>query len=181
MRRDRRRHRRTGAAGGHPRDDGIGERAETERRLGAWDVQRDRVGAAGQREMPVGVAAPALGDDFLAGKVDVVDGDAADQLDVVADEPAGAVQIELGLAAAEVGLAQRRLRIGQGGVGGQNPHRNVGVLAAERLGSAQPRRTAADGDETWCHHTSWAPLRRVDRTPRKRFVTFAEPVPDVVR
>ena len=132
------------------------------RRLGAWDVQRDRVGAAGQREMPVGVAAPALGDDFLAGKVDVVDGDAADQLDVVADEPA------------EPGPFQRA-------VCGQNPHRNVGVLAAERLGSAQPRRTAADGDETWCHHTSWAPLRRVDRTPRKRFVTFAEPVPDVVR
>ena len=49
----------------------------------------------------VGVAAPALGDDFLAGKVDVVDGDAADQLDVVADEPAGAVQIELGLAGAQ--------------------------------------------------------------------------------
>jgi len=37
----------------------------------------------------------------LAGNVDVVDGDAANQLDVVTDEPAGAVQIELGLAGAQ--------------------------------------------------------------------------------
>jgi hypothetical protein len=98
--------------------------------------------------------AAALGDDFLVGRVDVVDRDAADQLDVVAHEPARAVQVALGLAATEVGLAQRRLGIRQGRVGGQDTHRNVRVLAAERLRRAQPCRTASDGDETRCHHTS---------------------------
>ena len=108
------------------------------------------------------------------GDVDVVDGDAADEVDVVADEPARAVQVELGFAAAEVALAQRGLGIRQRGVGGQDPHRDVGVLAAERLRRAQPRRTTSDGDETRCHHTSWVPLRRVERARRQRFVTFAE-------
>ena len=147
-----------GAAGGHPQDDGVGERAQGERGLGAGDAQRDGVGAAGKHEMPVGVAAAALGDDFLVNQVDVVDGDAAQQVDVVTDEPAGAVQVVLGLPAAEVGLAERGLGIGQGGVGAQDPHGDVGVLAAERLRRAQPCRTAADGDEAWCHHTSWLSL-----------------------
>jgi hypothetical protein len=40
----------------------------------------------------LGGDAAAGGDDFLVGHVDVVDGDAALQFDVVANEPAGAVQ-----------------------------------------------------------------------------------------
>ena len=140
LRRDRRRHRRTGAAV-----------ARARRRPSRW-ARRDWR----DRRPPHSRSGP-LPMTTLAGNVDVVDGDAANQLDVVTDEPAGAVQIE----------RPEDLR--------GRMHRNVGVLAAERLGSVQPCRTAADGDETWCHHTSWVPLRRVDRPARQRFVTFAEP------
>jgi len=65
--------------------------------------------------MPVRVATATLSNDFLVGQVDVVDGDAALQLDVVANEPAGAVQVELGLPPAKVGLAQRGLAYGRAG------------------------------------------------------------------
>ena len=91
---------RVGVLGGHPQDDGVGERSQGQRGLPAGDVERDRCRAGGQHQMPVGVARPACGDDLAVAEVDVVDGDAAVQLDAVPDEPAGAVQVELGVAAA---------------------------------------------------------------------------------
>jgi HD domain len=148
-----------GVERGHAEDDRVGEGAQRQRRLAARHVQRDGRCAAGQDEVPVGVALAAGGDDFLVGQVDVFGGDAAVQLDVVADKPAGVVQVELGVPAAQIGLAQRGLGIGQGGVAGQNADGDMRMPAAERLRRAQTCRTTADGDEAWCHHTSWVPLR----------------------
>ena len=139
---------RVGIAGRHLEDDGVGERAQGQSGFATGNGQRHRAGTAGQHQMPVPVAPPACGDDLLVRHVDVLDGDAAEQLDIVTDEPAGAVQVEFDLAAAQEVLAERRLGVGQGGVGGQDSHGDVRVLASERLRRTQPCRPTADGDET---------------------------------
>ena len=146
-----------GVLGGHPQDDGVGERPQGQRRLPAGNGERDRCRAGGQHEMPVRVAPACCGDDFAVGEVDVVDGDAAVQLDALLDEPARAVQVELGVPAAEIGLAERWLGVRQRGVAGEDVDGNLRVLLAKRLRSGQPCRTTADGDETRCHHTFWLP------------------------
>jgi hypothetical protein len=51
----------------------------------------------------------------------------------------------------------------------------VRVPAAECLRRAQPRGTAADGDEAWCHHSSCVPLRGACYVGCQPFVTFASP------
>ena len=109
--------------------------------------------------MPVGITPAGCSDDFAMGEVDVLDGDAAVQLNVLSDEPAGAVQVELGIPAAEVGLAERRLGVGKRGVAGQDANGNLRVFPAKSLRSGHPCRTTADGDEACCHHTSWIPAR----------------------
>ena len=81
-------HRGVREVGCHLQRDRVGVRTQGERGGGAGDIQHDRRRARRDDEMPVRVALPACGDDFLAGDVDVVDGDAADEVDVVADEPA---------------------------------------------------------------------------------------------
>ena len=99
--------------------------------------------------MPVGVALARCGDDLAVGEVDVVDRDAAVQSDAALHEPARAVQVELGITAAEIGLAQVRLGVRQCGVAAEDADGNIRVLPAKRLRSCQPCWTTADGDETW--------------------------------
>ena len=160
--------------GGHLQRDRVGVRTQGERGVGAGNIERDRRRARRHDEMPVRVALPACGDDFLTGDVDVVDGDTADEVDVVADEPAGAVQVALLFASAEKPFTQRGFGIGQRGVHGEDAHRDIGVLAAERLRRAHPRRSATDGDESWCRHISWVPLRGVRHVLCQAFVRFAD-------
>ena len=54
----------------------------------------------GEHQVPVRVVRTACGDHFLRGDVDALDAHPADEADVVAVEPAGAVEIEVGLAPA---------------------------------------------------------------------------------
>lgn len=63
---------------------------------GEWHGGR----TGGEHQVPVRVVRTACGDHFLRGDVDALDAHPADEADVVAVEPAGAVEIEVGLAPA---------------------------------------------------------------------------------
>src|SRR3954454_9383302 len=111
--------------------------------------------------MPVGVASARCGHDLAAGEVDVVDRDDAVQADVVLHEPSGTAQVESGVAAAQIRLAQVRLGVGQCGVAAEYADGDLGVLAHKGLRSGKPCWTTADGDEPWCHHFLWVPPARL--------------------
>jgi len=77
---------------------------------------------------------PARGDHFLTGRVDAVDGDAADEVDVVAGEPPRAVQVTLVFTPAQKALAQRGLGVGLRRVDGDV---EVKLLRTVRIGKAR--------------------------------------------
>jgi len=138
----------------HLQRDRVGEGPQRLREICAGHIQWHGCRTGCQHQVPVREADTAGRDHFLGVDVDAIDGHTADEVDVIAHEPGGAVEIDVGLTPAQILLAQGRLGVGQRRVGRQYTDGNMAMSAAERLSRAEARGTTADGEKARCHHAS---------------------------